>query len=476
MEKRDYDAVVVGAGPNGLSAAIALQQAGLSVLLLEGKATIGGGMRSEALTLPGFIHDVCSAVHPLAAVSPFFSTLPLHQHGLEFLYPEVAAAHPFDNGSAAALYSSVEVTAAQSTRDTAAYTKLMQPLLQNWQQLLPEMLGPLKLPPSPAMMRFGLNALKNATSVAGKHFKTPVMRGLFAGMAAHSMQPLSHAGTAAVGLALLLSGHAAGWPVPKGGAQQLTNALATCFTAMGGTIETGVMVQSLQQLPSAHAVLLDVTPAQLLRIAGHQLSAFYRWQLHRYKYGMGVFKIDWAIEGEVPFTNEICRQAGTVHLGNTLEEIALSEHAVWKGRTSREPFVLLSQPGVMDSSRAPEGKQAIWGYCHVPGGSREDMTAAIEAQVERFAPGFQERILQRHVMDTAAMEAYNPNYIGGDINGGVQSLDQLFTRPALRYSPYRTSKKGLYLCSSSTPPGGGVHGMCGYYAAQRALKDLFSKR
>lgn len=476
MEKRDYDAVVVGAGPNGLSAAITLQQAGLKVLLLEGKATIGGGMRSEALTLPGFIHDVCSAVHPLAAVSPFFSTLNLPQYGLEWIYPDIAAAHPFDNGSAAALYASVAKTAAQSPGDEQAYLKLMEPLLAGWPQLLPEMLGPLKIPPSPAMMRFGLYGLRGAFSLARRQFKTPVMRGLFAGMAAHSMQPLSNTGTAAIALALLLCGHAAGWPVPKGGAQQLANALANCFTAMGGAIETGVMVQSLQQLPSAHAVLLDVTPAQLLRIAGQSLSAFYRWQLQRYHYGMGVFKIDWAIEGEVPFTNELCRQAGTVHLGNTIEEVAVSENAVWKGRTGREPFVLLSQPSVIDASRAPEGKQAVWGYCHVPGGSREDMTDAIEVQVERYAPGFRERILQRHVMNTAAMEQYNPNYIGGDINGGVQSIDQLFTRPALRYSPYRTSTKGVYLCSASTPPGGGVHGMCGYHAAQRALKDIFSKR
>jgi phytoene dehydrogenase-like protein len=476
MEKRDYDAVVVGAGPNGLAAAIELQRAGLSVLLLEGKATIGGGMRSEALTLPGFVHDVCSAVHPLAAVSPFFNQLQLQQYGLEFLYPEIAAAHPFDNGEAAVLLSSLADTAAQSPTDAAAYTQLIAPMLRNWPQLLPQMLAPLQLPPSPAMMQFGWQALRSASSVARQHFKTPVMRGLFAGMAAHCMQPLTHTATASVALALLLCGHAAGWPVPKGGAQQLANALGTCFTAMGGTIETGVMVQSLRQLPSAHAVLLDVTPAQLLRIAGHDLSALYRWQLHRYRYGMGVFKIDWAIEGEVPFTNALCKQAGTVHLGNTMEEVMHTESAVWKGRTTREPFVLLSQPSVWDRTRAPEGKQAVWGYCHVPGGSREDMTEAIEAQIERFAPGFRERILHKHVMDSVAMENYNPNYIGGDVNGGVQSIDQLFTRPALRYSPYRTSKKGLYLCSSSTPPGGGVHGMCGYFAAQRALKDIFLKR
>lgn len=476
MEKRDYDAVIVGAGPNGLAAAIALQQAGLSVLLLEGKSTIGGGMRSEALTLPGFIHDVCSAVHPLTVDSPFFKTLPLAQHGLEYAYPEIAAAHPFDNGSAAALYTSVADTAAQFGKDAAAYTKLATPLVENWNELLPLLLAPLHLRNPLLMAKFGLSGLQSATGLASRHFYTPLMRGFFAGMAAHAMQPLSNSTTAAVAMVLMLAGHHKGWPAPKGGAQQLANALGAYFVSLGGKIETGVMVQSLQQLPSAHAVLLDVTPQQLLKIAGHNLSAFYRWQLQRYRYGMGIYKMDWAIEGEVPFTAEACRKAGTVHLGNTMEEIVTAEQLTWKGRHVDAPFVLLSQPGVFDASRAPAGKQPVWGYCHAPSGSTKNMTDAIEKQVERFAPGFRERILDRHMFNAVDMEHYNPNYIGGDINGGVQCLSQLFTRPALRFSPYRTSVKGLYLCSSSTPPGGGVHGMCGYYAAQRALKDIFARR
>lgn len=475
-EQRDFDAVVVGAGPNGLAAAIVLQQAGLRVLLLEGKDTIGGGMRSEALTLPGFVHDICSAVHPLAMASPFMHRLPLQDYGLEWLHPAVAAAHPFDNGSAAALYTSVAATAAQSDRDGAAYQKLIQPLADQWPQLLPALLSPFQWGNMFTMSRFGMRALQSAYHLAAKHFTTPLFRGFFAGMAAHAMLPLTTRTTAAAALVLLLSGHAGGWPVPRGGSQQLANALAGYFTALGGVIETGVMVEKLQQLPSSRAVVLDVTPLQLLKIAGHSLSPLYRWQLNRYRYGMGVCKVDWAIEGEVPFKTVVCRRAGTVHIGNTIEEIHAAETQVWKGRHPDEPFVLLSQPGVCDSSRAPEGKQTVWGYCHVPAGSARDMSAVIEKQVERFAPGFRDRILAKHVFTAAEMEAYNPNYIGGDINGGVLDLGQLFTRPALRYSPYRTSAKGLYLCSSSTPPGGGVHGMCGYHAAQRVLKDLFADR
>ncbi|BAV07251.1 Phytoene dehydrogenase-related protein [Filimonas lacunae] len=472
-EKRDVDVVVVGAGPNGLAAAITLQQAGLQVLLIEGKDTIGGGMRSASFTLPGFVHDVCSAVHPLAAASPFFQTLPLTSFGLEWLYPEIAAAHPFDNGMAAALYASVGETAAQAGKDTDAYNKLMQPLANKWDKLLPALLGPFDLSHAFTLSGFGLSALQSAYGLASRHFQTPVMRGLMAGMAAHCIQPLTNKATAAVALVLLLSGHGKGWPIPKGGSQQLANALAGYFQSLGGTIETGLMVQSLSQLPSSHAVLLDVTPQQLLRIAGHQLSPLYRWQLERYRYGMGVFKMDWAIEGAVPFVAEACRKAGTVHIGNTMEEITAAELQTWKGRHVDVPFVLLAQPGVCDASRAPEGRQSVWGYCHVPAGSARDMTEAVERQVERFAPGFRDQILDRHVMSALDMEQYNPNYIGGDIGGGVQDIGQLFTRPALRLSPYRTSAKGIYICSSSTPPGGGVHGMCGYYAAQRALKDVF---
>lgn len=474
MDKRDFDAVVVGSGPNGLAAAIAMQQAGLSVLLLESKDTVGGGLRSAELTQPGFVHDICSAIHPLAADSPYFKTLPLHAHGLEFITPPIAAAHPFDNGTAAALGLSLDETARQLGKDATSYLRLIKPLVHNWEKLAPDTLGPLTIPSHPvAMARFGLSALMPATELAAMHFKTTEARGLWAGMAAHSIQPLSNLATSAIGLVLMAMGHINGWPIPKGGSHSIAKALASYFVMLGGKIETNFHVSSLKQLPSAHAVLLDVTPKQLLQIAGHTFSPLYKWQLERYRYGMGVFKIDWALDGPIPFTAPACRQAGTIHLGNTLEEITQNEELTSKGRHPEKPFVLLAQQSLFDATRAPAGKHTAWAYCHVPNGSETDMTEAIEKQVERFAPGFRDLILARHTMHTSQMEAYNPNYIGGDINGGIIDIGQLFTRPALRLSPYRTSTKGIYICSSSTPPGGGVHGMCGYHAAKRALKDIF---
>lgn len=474
MSKKEYDAVVVGSGPNGLAAAITLQQQGLSVLLLEGKKEIGGGLRSAELTLPGFTHDICSAIHPLAVASPFFKTLPLAAHGLNFIDPGIAAAHPFDNGRTAVLTRSAERTAQLLQEDEKAYLSLVQPLISDWRHIDKDLLGPLlRIPSSLApMARFGWNALRSATGLAGR-FSTQEARGLWAGMAAHSIQPLSNPGTAAIALVLLAAGHISGWPVPAGGSAKIASALASYFTSLGGEILTGFYVSSLSQLPSSKAVLLDVTPRQLLAVAGHKLSPLYRWQLEKYRYGMGVFKIDWALDDQIPFNSEACRKAGTVHLGNTLEEIARSEWLSSRGKIPERPFVLLTQQSIFDASRAPEGKHTAWAYCHVPNGSKKDMTSAIEAQVERFAPGFRERILARHTFNPVQMEDYNPNYIGGDINGGVIDLGQLFTRPALRFSPYRTSAKGIYICSSSTPPGGGVHGMCGYYAARRALRDVF---
>jgi phytoene dehydrogenase-like protein len=473
MERKEYDAVVVGSGPNGLAAAIALQQKGLAVLLLEAKASIGGGMRSAALTLPGFLHDICSAVHPLAMASPFFRQLPLDKFGLHFIVPPVSAAHPFDDGTAAVLRKSLEETAEALGEDKTNYLRLIGPLVHNWDSLLPDLLAPLRFPGSPLQFaRFGLHALPSAEFVS-KRFKTEAAKGLWAGMAAHSIQPLSKLTTSAIALVLTAAGHTQGWGIPQGGAQRLADALGAYFLSLGGQIETNFYVKSLDQLPSSKAVIFDVTPRQLLEIAGHRFSALYRWQLEKYRYGMGVFKVDWALAEPIPFTADACREAGTIHLGNTLGEIAASEQQTWAGQHPEHPFVLLAQQSVFDPSRAPVGKQVAWGYCHVPHGSKVDQTEAIERQVERFAPGFRERILSRHTMNAAQMEAYNPNYIGGDINGGVIDLGQLFTRPALRYSPYRTSAKGLYLCSSSTPPGGGVHGMCGYHAAQRVLKDFF---
>lgn len=471
--QQDFDAVVVGSGPNGLSAAITLQQAGLSVLLIEGKDTIGGGLRSAELTLPGFIHDVCSAIHPMATLSPFFGTLPLQQHGLEFIYPEVAAAHPFDDGSAAVLKRSVEETAQSLGADADRYIRLMQPVVKGLPLLAPDILGPLRFPKHPLIMaRFGLDALTSATFLA-KRFHTMQARGLWAGMAAHAIQPLTNLTSSAIGLVLLGAAHVQGWPLPKGGSMSIANALAAYFQSLGGKIETGLHVRNLSQLPAARALMFDITPRQLLEIAGDRFSGLYKWQLQRYRYGMGVFKIDWALDGPIPFTAPACREAGTVHLGNTLEEIAAGELASYRGSVPQKPFVLLAQQSLFDASRAPEGKQVAWAYCHVPHGSRADMTEIIENQVERVAPGFRKLILARHTMNTAQMEAYNPNYIGGDINGGIIDIGQLYTRPALRWSPYKTSAKGIYICSSSTPPGGGVHGMCGHHAAKRALKDVF---
>jgi len=474
MSKTEFDAVVVGSGPNGLAAAITMQQEGLSVLLIEGKDVIGGGLTSAEFTLPGFVHDVCSAIHPLAVGSPFFNTLPLADHGLQYTFPDLAAAHPFDDGTAAVLGSSINDTAARLGADERAYLDLFGPLVRDWPDIAADVLGPLHFPKHPLKMaRFGLNALTSASHLA-KRFKTRQAKGLWAGMAAHSIQPLSNLTTSAIGLVLMTAAHLKGWPIPLGGSKEIANALSSYFISLGGRIETGRYIKSFSELPSAKTVLFDVTPKQLLQIAGHKFSSIYKWQLERYRYGMGVFKIDWALDGPIPFTAADARKAGTVHIGNTLEEIEWSEKQSWEGKHAEKPFVLLAQQSLFDDTRAPEGKHTAWAYCHVPNGSIKDMTDIIEQQVERFAPGFRDVIIGRHTMNTAQVQEYNPNYIGGDINGGVIDIGQIFTRPALRSSPYRTSAKGLYLCSSSTPPGGGVHGMCGYHAAKTALKDIFS--
>ena len=474
MSKKDFDAVVVGSGPNGLAAAITLQQKGLSVLVIEGKDTIGGGLRSAELTLPGYTHDICSAIHPLAAGSPFFQTLPLEKFGLEYIYPTLAAAHPFDDGTAAVLNSSVNDTASLLGKDKEVYLNLIEDLVRDWPSMAADVLGPLSFPKHPlSMAQFGLNALQSAKSIS-KRFTTTKARGLWAGMAAHSIQPLTGATTAAIGLVLMANAHIKGWPIPKGGSQNIANALASYFVSLGGKIATSTYIKSLDQLPSSQAILFDITPKQLLEIAGHKFSSIYKWQLSRYRYGMGVFKMDWALDGAIPFNTPSCKQAGTLHIGNTFEEIELSEQQTAGGKHAEKPFVLLAQQSVFDHTRAPKGKHTAWAYCHVPHGSTVDMTHAIEQQIERFAPGFRDRILAKHSFNTAEMEEHNPNYIGGDINGGSIDISQLFTRPALRFSPYRTSAKGMYICSSSTPPGGGVHGMCGYYAARKALSDIFN--
>lgn len=473
MPQYDYDAVVVGSGPNGLAAAIALKQNGLSTLLLEAKKTIGGGMRTEELTLPGFKHDVCSAIHPMAVNSPFFRALPLEKFGLEYIYPEICAAHPLDDGSAAALYPSLLDTALSLCADQEAYLRLIKPLVNDWPLIEKNALAPLSFPKHPFKMAgFGLKAIPSALRLA-KRFSTVKAKALWAGMAAHAIQPLSNLTTPAIALALMSIAHIRGWPIPKAGSQSLANALAAYFQSIGGIIQTDTYISSLRQLPSAKAVIFDVAPKQLLQIAGYRFSSLYKWQLSRYRYGMGVFKVDWALDDAVPFTAKECQKAGTVHLGGTIEEIAASEAFAAKGGHPQKPFVLAAQQSLFDESRAPVGKHTLWAYCHVPNGSEKNMTDIIEAQIERYAPGFRERVIGRHIMDTAAMESYNANYIGGDISGGIIDIGQLFTRPALRLSPYRTSAKGLYICSASTPPGGGVHGINGYHAARRALRDIF---
>jgi phytoene dehydrogenase-like protein len=468
-----YDAVVVGAGPNGLASAITLARAGRSVLVLEGKETIGGGTRSAELTLPGFVHDVCSAIHPLGVASPFFRDLPLAGYGLEWVFPPAAVAHPFDDGSAAVLERSVDATGESLGRDAAAYRRLMGPLLDDWERLASDLLGPLPVPPRHpfAMARFGLRAVRSARGLAEGAFEGERARAMFAGLAAHSILPLERPVSAAFGLVLGTVAHAVGWPMARGGSQQIADALATHLRTLGGEIVTGTCVASLDQLPPAGAILLDVTPRQLLQIAGDRLPAGYRRALGRYRYGPGVFKLDWALDGPIPWKARACSRAGTVHLGGTLPEIAASERAVWRGELSERPYVIVVQQTLFDPTRAPEGKHTGWAYCHVPNGSTIDMTQRIEAQLERFAPGFQDLILARSVMSPTALERHDPNYIGGDINGGVQDLGQLFTRPVARLNPYTTPVRGLYLCSSSTPPGGGVHGMCGYFAAQAALSS-----
>jgi phytoene dehydrogenase-like protein len=473
MAPSGHSAVVVGSGPNGLAAAITLQRAGVPALVLESRPTVGGGMRTAELTLPGFRHDICSAIHPMAASSAFFKSLPLGDFGLEFIDPPVLAAHPFDDRSATVLLRSFDQTVLEMEQDGSAYRRLMGGLRSIWPSIMDDVLGPLGWPSHPLnFARFGVQALMPAT-LSSRRFPSFRGKAFFAAMAAHSMQPLTKAATSAAGLVLMLAGHAGGWPLAKGGSQSIADALSAYFRFLGGVIETGVEVTSLDQLQPAQAILLDLSPRQLLRIAGEKLPSLYRAQLRGFRYGPGVFKMDWALSDPIPFAAEACRKAGTVHLGGSFGEIALSEREANDGRISESPFVLLAQQSRFDPSRAPEGKETAWAYCHVPNGCPVDMAEAIERQIERFAPGFRECILERHTMGPAAMQSYNANYIGGDINGGAMNLAQILARPAARLSPYKTPLRGVYLCSASTPPGGGVHGLCGYHAARQVLHDCF---
>jgi phytoene dehydrogenase-like protein len=476
--RNSYDAVIIGSGPNGLAAAIVLAQAGRSVIVYEAAESIGGGARSQELTLPGFVHDVCSAIHPLGIGSPFFKTLPLERYGLEWIQPPAALAHPLDDGSAVMLERSIDISAATMGCDATAYKRLMEPLVANWQAIEQAFLGPLQLQPllrHPfALADFGLLAVRSARSLALHRFSGERARAIFSGLGAHSMLPLTQPPSAAFGLMLGTAAHVLGWPLPHGGSQSIANALAAYLRSLGGEIVTGVEVVSIDDLPPARCVLCDVTPRQLLRIVGHHLPESYKRDLQRFRYGCGVFKVDLALDGPIPWRAEECLRAGTVHLGGTLAEVTAAEWQVRQGKMPEKPFVLVAQQSLFDATRAPAGKQTVWAYCHVPNGATFDMTERIEAQIERFAPGFRDRILARHTMNPVELERYNANYIGGDINGGVQDLWQLFTRPTLRLVPYTTPAKNIYICSSSTPPGGGVHGMCGYYAAQAALRVCFT--
>jgi len=467
------DAVVIGSGPNGLAAAIALAQQGYSVLVVEAAESVGGGTRSAALTQPGFVHDVCSAVHPMAVGSPFFQTLPLADHGLEWIHPETPFAHPLTDRTAVALERSVDATADALGPDARAYRRLMAPLAAGANDLFRDLLGPFSIPRRPFLaLRFGLRAIHSAAGLSRSWFRSDGARALIAGLAAHAVMPLERSPTAAIALMLGVAGHAVGWPFPRGGAQKIADALASYFRTLGGRIELGRKVESIDEFATARAILLDVTPQQVIALAGHKLPARYRRALARYRYGPGVFKVDWALSGPIPWRAAECRRAGTVHIGGTLEEVADAERAPWRGTHPDRPFVLLAQPSVFDPTRAPDGKHTAWGYCHVPSGSTVDMTKHIEAQVERFAPGFRDLVLARHTMDTVAMQVHNPNYVGGDITGGVADWWQLFTRPVARLNPYTTPLRNLFICSASTPPGGGVHGMCGYFAARAATRHL----
>lgn len=469
-----YDAVIVGSGPNGLAAAIELVRANLSVLVLEAKETTGGGARTVELTLPGFKHDICSAIHPMGVVSPFMKSLPLAQHGLEWAWSPEAIAHPFDDGTAATLVQSYEETARRLGKDGREYRALMAVFAEHHEALFDEILRPIPVVPKYpfVLARFGWFGLQSAMHLA-KRFQTKKARALLGGCAAHSFVPLENMASASFGLALIVAGHATGWPAAKGGSYEIIRAMTSYLRSLGGEVRTSHPVRSLRDVPPSRAVIFDVTPRQLADIAADELPPSYVEKLRAFRYGPGVFKVDWALDGPIPWKARECAGSATVHVGGTLEEIAVHEREIWQGRNSAKPFVLVAQQSMFDSTRAPAGKHTGWAYCHVPHGSTEDMTEQIESQIERFAPGFRDRILARHTFNTAQYEEHNANFVGGDIAGGANLVMQFLARPFPSLDPYATPNRRLYICSSSTPPGGGVHGMCGYWAARSALRRVF---
>lgn len=474
MATTGYDAVVVGAGPNGLAAAVEIARNDRSVLVLEAGPTIGGGTRTAELTLPGFQHDICSAIHPMGVASPFFRKLPLKDFGLEWVHPEIPLAHPLDDGSAALVHRSIDATAASLGPDGDVYRKVMEPLTRHADALSEGFLKPLlRVPRHPfVMLRLGRHAWKSAAKLADDLFSGEAAKAMFAGNAAHAIVPLDKPPTGVFGLVYSFLCHAYGWPMARGGSKAVTDALGRYLWSIGGQIETNRLVTSFAELPPARVYLFDTSPRQLVEIAGDQLSTSYRDKLERFRYGPGLFKLDWALDGPIPWTNPDCAKAGTLHLSGSLQECVESEAAVARGEHPQRPWTIVAQQSLFDASRAPEGKHTAWGYCHVPHGSTADMTALVEAQVERFAPGFRDLVTGRSVMTARDLHAYNPNYIGGDITAGMADLKQLFARPVLSPNPYATAHPGIFLCSSSTPPGPGVHGMCGYFAARAAMRRL----